>query len=80
MAPRPTCPGLYRMGPDHMPEKDQCHRHRSIQTPVISIDDHTLEVVKELTYIGTTIAKNLFLDVVIKSVPEREQLSCQSCP
>ena len=36
------------------------------QAPSIKIDDHTLDVVDEFTYLGSTISMNLFFDTEIK--------------
>ena len=39
----------------------------SVSAPAIAIDDHTLEVVENFTYLGSTISSNLSLDAELNT-------------
>ena len=52
---------IYKLWPQNQPRENQCECHVS-HAPEIKISDHTLVVVDEFTYLGSTISMNSGLD------------------
>lgn len=48
------------------------------KAPAISINDHTMEVMEEFTYLRLTITSNLFLHVYINKRIDRKGSNCHA--
>lgn len=64
---QPLCRHMKRVWPQHQSKKDEHHGPRHQYDPNNSIGYYTLEMVEDLTYLGSTIFSNLSLDAKLKT-------------